>query len=416
MGGWSRGGPGAGETTDRFAFAFMRFSLAASPVGAVVLVAVGLVASWLLTYIIGGAQHVVPHWYYVPILFAAVRFGPAVAVGIALLSGVMAGPLTPLDVASATAQETHRWLTRTGFFVAIGLGMSALISPSLPSVVEELRRRRDGARLRRALENRELFVRAQPVIELTTGHLHGVELLVRWQHPEHGELGPDEFLPAAERSEVIHDLGSFVFAEACRLAVEWQRTAEANHRPAPRVALNMSARELESPGLIGQCRDHLSDSAVDPSLLCIEVTESALVADLDLSVARLAGLKTLGLQLAVDDFGTGYSSLSSVHRFPIDVLKIDRSFLASLARDPGTETLLGGLVLFARSLELTTIVEGVETRQQAALVTELGYELAQGYLYSQPLRTTQIEAMLSQPVSDDASQHPAAQPREQRSD
>ena len=394
----------------------MRASLASSPVGAVVLVAVGLAASWLLTYLLGGAQQVVPHWYYVPILFAAVRFGPVAAVVVALLSGVLAGPLTDLDVAAGTAQASHRWLTRTGFFVVIGAGMAALVRPSLPSIIEELRRRREGTRLRRALEHGELFVRCQPVIEVATGRLHAVELLLRWQHPDRGELGPAEFLPAAERSEVIHELGSFVFGEACRLAVHWQRSSDGRDQPPLRVALNMSARELESPDLISRCRDHIAGSGVDPSLLCVEVTESALVEDLDVSVARLAGLKTLGVQLAVDDFGTGYSSLSAVHRYPIDVLKIDRSFLAALARDPGTEALLGGLVLFARSLDLTTIAEGVETDRQAALIGELGYEYAQGYLYSRPLHTEQIDAMLAAPRVDERAPRPVMPPSERELD
>lgn len=379
---------------DELARTTLHASVSTSWGRAMLVVVVGLVGSWLLTWAMGGAGHVVPHWYYLPILFVSLRFGASAAVVVAVAAGLMAGPLTPLDVAAGTPQDTVRWLTRLGFFVVVGWSMALLARPSLPSIVEEIRNRREELALRRAIDDGQLFVRYQPVIDLRSGKLHGVEALVRWAHPELGELGPDEFLPTAERCDLIHDLGRGVLAEAVRCGARWCEIAEAAGEPAPVVAVNMSVRELESPTLVPRIRDVLADVGLDPSLVCLEVTESSLVSDLEVSVARLAGLRTLGVKIAVDDFGTGYSSLSSVHRFPMDVLKVDRSFLTAIERDATTEALLGGLVLFARSLHLTTVAEGVETAEQAALVRDLGYDLVQGYHYGRPLLAHEVDQML----------------------
>jgi EAL domain-containing protein (putative c-di-GMP-specific phosphodiesterase class I) len=156
----------------------------------------------------------------------------------------------------------------------------------------------------------------------------------------------------------------------------------------------MSALELEAPDVVNRVRQALDASGVAPELICIEVTESTLVADIELCVERLAALKELGVLLAVDDFGTGYSSLSAVHRYPVDVLKVDRGFLAAIDGDRATRATLGGVVLFARSLELTTLAEGVETPEQAALLEELGYELAQGYWFGRPVTAPVIDRLL----------------------
>jgi len=396
-GGRSDGGgdaPGAG-TGDRMARSVLRGSVAAPAAVSWIAIGLGLAVSWLLTHLIGGAQQVVPHWYYLPILFAAVRFGPVAAVVVALVSGYIAGPLTYLDVAAATAQQTGRWLTRAGFFVGIGVTMSMLVRPSVPSIVAELRHRREEGALARAIADGELFLRYQPIVELATGELHGVEALVRWQHPARGELAPAAFLEVAERSEVIGELGAFVLDAACRQAVGWQQLAATLGRPAPYVSVNMSARELASPSLIERVRDVLADTGTYPSLICIEITESALVDDPDVTVALLAGLKTLGVRLAVDDFGTGYSSLSWVHRFPIDMLKIDRSFVSPIGRDTQLEALLGGVELFARSLDLLTVAEGIETAEQADKLTELGFAFGQGFHFARPMVSAEIDAMLA---------------------
>lgn len=398
----SRRVPGA------LAVAALRASLATSSGRAITVIAAGLVASWGLTMLLGGAQHVVPHFYYAPILFTAVRFGAPPTLVVALLSGILAGPFTPLDVMTDVAQETDRWLTRLAFFLTIGVGMSALVRPSLPSISEELARRRDERRIREGITRGEFLLRYQPIVSLESGRLTGVEALVRWQHPERGELAPEAFLPAAEATGAIHDLGALVFDTACRQAARWRELADAAGVEPPCVAINLSVRELDRPELIRRVRDTMVQYQVEPSQICLELTESVLVEDVEVSTAQLAGLKTLGVRLAVDDFGTGYSSLSAVHRFPVDVLKIDRSFLADIT-DTTTVSLLGGLQLFAWSLGLDTIVEGVETEAQRELLLELGYTSAQGYLFSWPLTSQAVDELLT------ARRRPASEREQGRS-
>ncbi|TVR37738.1 MAG: EAL domain-containing protein [Nitriliruptor sp.] len=354
---------------DRFASSTLGSTLATSPIAGVLVILVGLAASWVATYLLGGARQVVPHFYYVPILFAAVRFGPVAALVTALASGVLAGPLTYLDVATQTPQESARWLTRTVFFTTIGVGMAALVRPALPSVSAGIRRVRDARVLREALAAGELFVRYQPIVWLNTRNLYGVEALVRWKHPQRGELGPGEFLDAAETSGAIRELDMFVFEQACRQAVRWHALAEHSGRVPPRVSVNLSRSNLEAPDLIGRLRDTLESTGADPSQICLELTESLLIDDFEVSVARLARLKTLGLRLAIDDFGTGYSSLAALDRFPIDVLKIDRTFLDRVTSSADASNLLGGIALLARSLEVTAIAEGVETVEQREVLT-----------------------------------------------
>jgi diguanylate cyclase len=385
---------------DRMATSTLRASVATSALAGVAVIVVGLALSWAATWLIGGAGHVVPHFYYVPILFAAVRFGPFAALLVAAASGLLAGPFTPLDVANGEAQDLQRWMSRAVFFAVIGVGMSVLVRPSLPSVSDEIRRLRVAWRLRRAIDEGELFLRYQPIHDLRSGELHGFEALVRWQHPDDGELAPAAFLPEAEASEAIHDLGAFVLHEACAQAARWQQVAAEHGRPVPCVAVNMSARELEHPDVVRRVRDVLDDTGVSPSSICLEITESAIVDDLDLSVATIAALKTLGVRIAVDDFGTGYSSLAAVHRFPIDVLKIDRTFVRALDQDPAVEQVLGGLVMFAQSLDLDTVVEGIERPEQAELVRELGFLRAQGYHFARPMRVDDATALVARIDAD----------------
>jgi diguanylate cyclase len=190
--------PARWRAGDRFASVALRHSLAASSSVGVAAVGFGLAASWLAVYVMGGAANLVPHLYYVPILFAAVRFGPVAALSTALLAGLLAGPLTYLDVATETPQELDRWVSRTVFFATIGVAMAALVRPSLPSIGDDVGRLRTARRLRQALDAGELFVRYQPVLSMRTGAVYGVEALVRWDHPEHGELDPRAFVPDAE--------------------------------------------------------------------------------------------------------------------------------------------------------------------------------------------------------------------------
>ena len=372
----------------------LRASVATSTGAGAVLVVLGLAASWLLTYAAGGADVAVPHLYYLPILFAAARFGAPAALLVAVVATVLAGPLTDVDVATGLDQETARWLTRGAFFVFIGQVMAWLVTPSLPTVTEEIRRARDERELRRAIERDELFLRYQPLESLSGGHTVGFEALARWRHPSRGELGPGAFLPTAEQGELIHALGAHVLDAACVEAARWRDRAQATGRVPPFVTVNLSGRELEETGLADRVWRSLERHRLPASQLCLEVTETALVADVEASARQLHRLRALGVRLAIDDFGTGYSSFAYLARFPVDLIKVDRTFLSALGRDEATEALAGGLVLLARSLGLHTVAEGVETADQAATVAELGYDLAQGFHIAHPLDAEDVARLL----------------------
>lgn len=362
-------------------------------VGVLAIVA-GLGLSWLATYLFGGAEHVVPHFYYIPIMLAAVRFGHVAVVVVAVVSGILAGPLTYVDVALLIDQDFSRWATRMAFFVAIGLMMSALVRPALPSFFKDRHRRGAARALREAIRRGELFVRYQPIISMRDGRVRGYEALVRWHHPVDGEIGPGGFLDLAESSGAILDVDAFVFEAACHQGAAWAELADELGVEPPWISVNMAAPNLDAPDLFDRIRDTLSRTGIEPQHVHIELTESMLVADFDLSVARLAGLKTLGLRIAIDDFGTGYSSLSAMRRFPADVLKIDREFISTMHADAASASVIGGIAKLATSLGVQTITEGIEVVEQRDTLVGHGYDLAQGFLYDRPLLAEDIDRML----------------------
>jgi diguanylate cyclase len=379
-GGWARG--------------TLRASVATSTPVALGLTVLGLAASWLLTYLAGGADQVVPHLYYVPILFAAARFGPVAALIVALSAGVLAGPLTYVNVADASVQEAARWLTRAGFFVAIGMLMAALVRPSLPGLGAEIRRLRDEHDLRRGLEAGELFLRYQPIVTASTGRIAGFEALVRWRHPERGELAPAAFLPVAERSELIQEVGAYVLEAACEQAAVWAAVAERAGRPPWFVTINLSGPEVGAPQLVERVRAGTQRSGLAPANLCIEITESALLDDSPAIVEQLTQLQQMGVRVAVDDFGTGYSSLSYLRSFPIDMVKVDRTLTIGLDADPEAQALAGGVVQLCRVLGVAVVAEGIEVCEQGRCVAALDYDLAQGFHYARPMDVDELADVL----------------------
>ncbi len=246
--------------------------------------------------------------------------------------------------------------------------------------------------LRRAIEQTELRVHYQPVIELATGRATGLEALVRWEHPERGLVPPSEFITVAEETGLIVGLGAYVLAEACTQVARW------NHRRPDgeplTVSVNLSPHQLRARGLRELVAEALQHTGLDPRLLCLEITETALVEDADSNRAALDSLKDLGVTLAVDDFGTGYSSLLYLRRFPVDVLKIDRSFVVGLETNAEDTAIVSGVVGLAQALGLQAVAEGVETPEQAACLRQLGCPLAQGYHWSKPLTARQTERWL----------------------
>ncbi|MGZ6952969.1 MAG: EAL domain-containing protein [Acidimicrobiia bacterium] len=233
--------------------------------------------------------------------------------------------------------------------------------------------------LHRALERHELFLRYQPVVDLDTRELLGAEALVRWSHPTRGLLTPDQFLPAAEASGLVVALGREVLDLATGALTNVGRDV------LPSVAVNLSPRELAQRDIVERIRDVIAERGLERHRLCIEITENAVLDELETTVATLEAIRDLGVRLAIDDFGTGYSSLSYLRRLPVDTVKIDRSFTTELDHENANVTIVAGIIGLARGLGLDVIAEGVETEEQAAVLRELGCRQAQGYLFSAPV-------------------------------
>lgn len=249
--------------------------------------------------------------------------------------------------------------------------------------VAALERLRVGTDLRRAIERGEFRVHYQPEVSLKTGEVVGFEALVRWEHPEQGLISPARFIPVAEETGMIVPIGRWVLEEACRQAKEWRE--QRPNGPPLVMSVNLSARQFGHPDLVRDVAHTLGETGLDPGCLVLEITESAVMEDARSTIDTLKELKSLGVSLAIDDFGTGYSSLSYLRRFPVDYLKIDRSFVDGLGEHPEDTVLVSGIVDLANALGLKVVAEGVETEEQLALLRKMGCDLAQGYRFARPL-------------------------------
>ena len=244
--------------------------------------------------------------------------------------------------------------------------------------------------LYRAIERDELLVLYQPQVRCDDGVLAGVEALVRWRHPTRGLIGPQEFVPLAEETGLITTIGAWVLEQACRQGHAW-----AEQRPADplKVSVNLSVLQLTQPDLAAEVTSVLSSAALAPHELCLEVTETTMMKDPAATLATLLELKRLGVQVGIDDFGTGYSSLAYLSRLPIDLLKIDRSFIVSLDT-PDNSRIVSALISLSHALGLTVVAEGVEDPAHVTALTELGCDIAQGYLFGKALPATEITRFL----------------------
>ncbi len=283
--------------------------------------------------------------------------------------------------------------------------------------VPALERLRVGTDLRRAIERGEFRVHYQPEVSLKTGEVVGFEALVRWEHPEQGLISPARFIPVAEETGMIVPIGRWVLEEACRRSKEWRE--QRAQVPSLVMSVNLSARQFGHPDLVRDVAQALGESGLDPGCLVLEITESAVMEDARSTVGTLGELKALGVGIAVDDFGTGYSSLSYLKRFPVDFLKVDRSFVDDLGEDPEDVVLVSGIVDLAHALGLTVVAEGVETEEQLELLRAMGCNLAQGYHFARPMPGEQVEAFLAaraHPVGGIAGSRssPSVAPRSKR--
>ena len=245
--------------------------------------------------------------------------------------------------------------------------------------------------LRRAVERNQFMLVYQPIVELATGEIVGSEALLRWNHPSRGVVGPTEFVPVLESTGLITQVGNWVIDEACRQTAAWATVA-----PSLRwTAVNVSAAQLGGGAIVGFVRDAIARHGLDASRLTIEITESlALDASRDTG-ALLGRIRDLGVRIAVDDFGTGYSSLSYLRRLPIDKIKIDRSFVEGVGTDGEATAVARVIVELARSLRMTTVAEGIEQRNQADVLTELGCDMGQGYLFARPLQAAALGTLVA---------------------
>ncbi len=272
-----------------------------------------------------------------------------------------------------------------------GKGSIAAFRPSMGAWAST--RLRLEADLRRAIERGQLRVYYQPEVELRSGRMVGVEALVRWQHPERGLISPAEFVALAEDTGLIVPIGRWVLEEACRQGQRWLAYRRRGEPPLL-ISVNLSARQFAQPDLAEQVQQALQGSGLPAAHLRLEITESAVMADAEPAVRTLQALKELGVGLAIDDFGTGYSSLSYLRRFPVDTLKIDRSFVSALGKDKHAIVIVSAVVALAHTLGLNVTAEGIETAEQLARLRAVGCDRAQGFYFSPPVPADAIEGVL----------------------
>jgi diguanylate cyclase (GGDEF)-like protein/PAS domain S-box-containing protein len=280
----------------------------------------------------------------------------------------------------------------TAMYCAKGHGMAKL------EIFDKVMHTRVASRLqlendlRRAVDQNEFEVYYQPVVNLSTSTLSGFEALVRWNHPERGIISPAEFIPVAEETELIIPIGRFVLFEACRQTREWQIKW---NTPTPlTISVNLSGQQFKQADLVDQIKQALYQTSLEAEYLNLEITESIVMDDAEAATGMLRQLRSLGVQLSIDDFGTGYSSLSYLHRFPVNVLKVDRSFVSRMGTDQESMGIVETVIALAAKLKMKAVAEGVETSEQSEQLKNLNCAYAQGFLYSKPVTASGADDLI----------------------
>jgi diguanylate cyclase (GGDEF)-like protein len=243
--------------------------------------------------------------------------------------------------------------------------------------------------LHHALEANQFYLVYQPTVSLVSGEIIGVEALIRWSHPTRGVVMPDVFIPTLESSGLIAAVGAWVLDEACRQGVAWHRDGHHLY-----ISVNVSARQIERDQFVDEVLGAVSNNGLDPAMLVLELTETTLMINADATIGRLRHLKTSGVRIAIDDFGTGYSSLAYLRRFPIDILKIDRSFVSGMTNSPEAAAIVHALVQLGKALALETIAEGIETDDQRVRLIAEDIDNGQGYLFARPMEVSALDSRL----------------------
>jgi EAL domain-containing protein (putative c-di-GMP-specific phosphodiesterase class I) len=289
---------------------------------------------------------------------------------------------------SQTAEEILRNADVAMYMAkANGKARFAIFDPGMHAAVRE--RHELGAQLQRAVELDQLRLVYQPIVELGSGRVAGLEALVRWQHPERGLITPGEFIEIAEENGAILPIGQWVLREACQHAGNWQR--EGLTPKGIFMCVNVSAREVQQPEFVASVKTTLEEAGVDPSTLMMEITETALLKASGPTMQILAELRELGVRVVIDDFGTGYFSLSHLRQFPVDALKIASEFVQGSNTDARSAALAGAMVALSQSLSIATVAEGIETGEQAKRMESLGCTYGQGYFFASPMEQADID-------------------------
>ena len=355
----------------------------------VALTAVGITALVWRTGVDGSPNGLV-HLYYLPIVYLAAFVGRGAAATMGVLAGLAAGPLMPvagvIDLARPDGQPVGEWAVRMALLVVVGVVVAwfARQQPRPPELV--LRDRAFARALRGAVASGHVTAHFQPIVDLADGHVLGAEALCRWTDASGRSIPPSEFIPLAERTGVIDVVGRRVLDLAIRQAEQWV-TCD----PAPSVAINVSAAQLSDPAFPVELAAVLAASSVDPRRLCLEITETAIIADPQAALGTVTAARETGLSIALDDFGTGQSSLAYLAEFPIDIVKIDKAFVDEVDRDDRTRDLVRAIVDMAEAIGATTIAEGIERPAQLAALRALGCRFGQGYLLGRPTAADEVD-------------------------
>lgn len=363
--------------------------LQANTVMVVLALVLGLGSAWGLSYLMGGSRTVYPHLFYVPIILAAVRSSWVGGLGTAIAAGLLAGPALPADVALVIEQPVEAWSLRLAIFVAVGGLVVALTQGHSESLGRRFGDSLASSRMVRAIQHGEVEVYYQPIEDTSTGRIVAFEALARWTGSRRGVVGPDEFIPPAERTGAVAALDRFVLREAAQQVQRWRTEII----PVA-ISVNVSAARFADLYLVADVQSVLAETGLAPQALQLEITESAVIGDLAAARRQLQQLRNLGVRVAIDDFGTGQSSLAYLDQFPADSIKIDRSLISSVEARPDGGRLVGGIIRMLRALEREIVAEGVETREQYTALKSMGCALVQGYHIGRPATTAETEELL----------------------
>lgn len=359
----------------------------ASQLLSVFLFAGATTAITVLVALTGGPPNTWVHLYYLPILYVAVQHGVRGAAGAGVVAGLASGPWMASSVDGVSHQPFDSWLVSMVLFVVVGV-VAGWLAHEQPRPLDVMVRDVAVAQgLRSAMRHERIRVHYQPLIDLTDGDVVGFEALCRWNDSKERPVPPAMFIPEAERSGIITALGRRVLHQAVSQAQEW---ADAGH-PGLLLTVNVSGVQLSDPAFLADLNEIVRRNPDDAFRLCLEITETAIIADPVRALATLTAARALGITIALDDFGTGQSSLAYLADFPIDIIKIDMSFVAAVGVDPKGHALVRAMVQMAHSLGALTIAEGIETPEQLKALGALGCAIGQGYYLGRPNAASAVE-------------------------